>query len=40
MQNMITITFPDGKTKQYESGVTGYQVAKEISPGLAAVVWA
>jgi threonyl-tRNA synthetase len=38
MQNMITITFPDGKTKQYESGVTGYQVAKEISPGLAAVV--
>ncbi|MDD4920308.1 MAG: threonine--tRNA ligase [Bacteroidales bacterium] len=35
---MITITFPDGKTKQYESGVTGYQVAKEISPGLAAVV--
>jgi threonyl-tRNA synthetase len=38
MQNMITITFPDGKTKQYESRVTGYQIAKDISPGLAAVV--
>nr|HPJ82371.1 threonine--tRNA ligase [Bacteroidales bacterium] len=35
---MITITFPDGKTKQYESRVTGYQIAKDISPGLAAVV--
>ena len=35
---MITITFPDRKTKQYESRVTGYQIAKDISPGLAAVV--
>ena len=35
---MITITFPDGKTKHYESRVTGYQIAKDISPGLAAVV--
>ncbi|MDD2289372.1 MAG: threonine--tRNA ligase [Bacteroidales bacterium] len=35
---MITITFPDGKTKQYESGVTGYQIAKDISPALAAAV--
>ncbi|HOG24796.1 MAG TPA: threonine--tRNA ligase [Bacteroidales bacterium] len=35
---MITITFPNGKTKQYESGVTGYQIAKDISPALAAAV--
>ena len=37
---MITITFPDGKTKQYESGVTGYQIAQDISPRLAAEVLA
>ncbi|HOO68829.1 MAG TPA: threonine--tRNA ligase [Bacteroidales bacterium] len=37
---MITITFPDGKTKQYESGITGYQIAQDISPRLAAEVLA
>ncbi len=31
----ITITFPDGSTRDYESGVTGYDVASDISPGLA-----
>lgn len=37
---MITITFPDGKTKSYEAGVTGYQIAEGISPRLAADVLA
>ena len=32
---MITITFPDGKTKQYEAGVTSLDIAKSISEGLA-----
>ena len=32
---MITISFPDGKTKQYEVGVTALDVAKSISEGLA-----
>src|SRR3989304_2528049 len=32
---MITITFPDGNTKQYEAGVTALDVAKSISEGLA-----
>ncbi|MFH1004040.1 MAG: threonine--tRNA ligase [Bacteroidota bacterium] len=32
---MITITFPDGKTKQYESGITALEIAKSISEGLA-----
>jgi threonyl-tRNA synthetase len=40
IQIMIIITFPDGKTKQYESGITGYQIAQDISPRLAAEVLA
>ncbi|MDG1437148.1 MAG: threonine--tRNA ligase [Rickettsiaceae bacterium] len=32
---MINITFPDGSKKQFESGVTGYQIAASISPSLA-----
>lgn len=32
---MITITFPDGNTKQYEPGVTGMMIAKDISSRLA-----
>lgn len=32
---MITITFPDGKTKQYEAGTTALDIAKSISEGLA-----
>jgi threonyl-tRNA synthetase len=31
----IKITFPDGNIKEFEKGVTGYQIAKEISPRLA-----
>ena len=37
---MITITFPDGKTKQYESGISGYRIAQDISPRLASEVLA
>lgn len=32
---MINITFPDGTVKPYESGVTGMEVARSISEGLA-----
>ena len=32
---MIKITFPDGNTKNYEKGITGYEIAKSISHGLA-----
>lgn len=32
---MITITFPDGNTKQYEKGITGMMIAKDISNRLA-----
>ena len=37
---MIKITFPDGSVREYESGVTGYEIAKSISPRLAAEVLA
>jgi threonyl-tRNA synthetase len=32
---MIKITFPDGSSREYESGVTGLQIAESISPALA-----
>ncbi len=32
---MIKITFPDGSVREFESGVTGYEIAKSISPRLA-----
>ena len=32
---MIKITFPDNSVREYESGVTGYQIAESISPRLA-----
>ncbi len=32
---MIKITFPDGSVREYESGVTGHQIAESISPALA-----
>ena len=32
---MINITFPDGSVRQYENGVTGFQIAESISPALA-----
>ena len=31
----VTITFPDGKTRQVASGTTGLEIAKGISPSLA-----
>jgi len=37
---MINITFPDGSVKAYENGVTSYEIAKSISPRLAAEVLA
>ena len=35
---MINIIFPDGNVKEFESGVTPYQIAESISPRLAADV--
>ncbi len=32
---MIKVTFPDGSIREYESGVTGLQIAESISPALA-----
>ncbi|MGN1235927.1 MAG: TGS domain-containing protein, partial [Bacteroidaceae bacterium] len=32
---MIKITFPDGSVREYQSGVTGLQIAESISPALA-----
>ncbi len=32
---MINVTFPDGSVRQYEAGVTAYQIAESISPRLA-----
>ncbi len=37
---MINITFPDGSVREYESGVTGLQIAESISPRLAKEVLA
>ncbi|MGA9406688.1 MAG: threonine--tRNA ligase [Bacteroidota bacterium] len=31
----VTITFPDGSKKEFESGITGAQIAERISRGLA-----
>ncbi|MCR2045264.1 threonine--tRNA ligase [Anaerosalibacter massiliensis] len=36
MENII-ITLPDGSNKEYEKGVTVYEIAKDISQGLARV---
>ena len=40
IDNMINITFPDGSVRQYEAGVNGLDIAKSISPRLAADVLA
>ena len=32
---MVKITFPDGSVREYEQGVTGFQIAESISPALA-----
>ncbi len=37
---MITITFPDGSSKEYESGITSLEIAEKISPRLAKEVFA
>lgn len=37
---MINITFPDGSVKQFEAGVTPFQIAESISPRFAADVLA
>ncbi len=37
---MINIKFPDGNVRQYESGITPFQVAESISPRFAADVLA
>ncbi len=31
----ITITFPDGNSKEFDQGITGLQIAEGISKGLA-----
>jgi len=35
---MIKITFPDGAVKEFEKGITAYQIAESISPRLASDV--
>ena len=32
---MVKITFPDDSVREYEQGVTGFQIAESISPALA-----
>ncbi|MBU8932748.1 MAG: threonine--tRNA ligase [candidate division Zixibacteria bacterium] len=32
---LLNISFPDGSAREFESGVTGYDIARDISPGLA-----
>ena len=39
-KDMINITFPDGSVRQYESGVSAFDIAQSISPKLAAEVMA
>ena len=35
MSNNITITFPDGNTKSVEKGISGFDLASQISKSLA-----
>jgi len=35
MNEKIIITFPDGSSKEFEKGVSGFQIAESISPRLA-----
>jgi threonyl-tRNA synthetase len=37
---MIKLTFPDGSVSEYAEGITGLQIAEEISPRLAREVYA
>ncbi len=36
--SIVKITFPDGSVKEFEKGISGYQIAESISPRLAAEV--
>ena len=36
---MVRITFPDGSVREYENGITGLQIAEQISPKLAKEVY-
>lgn len=31
----VTLQFPDGNSKEFEAGLSGFEIAKSISPGLA-----
>ena len=33
--SLITITFPDGNSKEFEQNITAYEIAKSISSRLA-----
>ncbi len=33
--SMINITFPDGSVRQFEQGVSGYEIARSLSNSLA-----
>tara|TARA_B100001996_G_C18660831_1_gene593019 strand:+ start:273 stop:2222 length:1950 start_codon:yes stop_codon:yes gene_type:complete len=35
MSDKINITFPDGNIKEFDKGITGFQIASSISPALA-----
>ena len=37
---MIKITFPDGTTKEYKSGISSLEIAEQISPRLAKEIYA
>lgn len=37
---MINITFPDGSVRQFKEGITGFEIAQDISSGLARQVLA
>ena len=37
INDAITITFPDGKTKEYDKGITGYENAESIAKSLAKI---
>ncbi len=36
---MIKITFPDGAVREFESGVTTFEIAQSISNSLAKKAW-
>lgn len=38
ISNMVTITLPDGATREFDAGVTGMQIAEDISKSLAKAV--